>query len=194
MHTVLFNGKRHVAFNLPFVLKKRVMVENNKHTLLMANAAIDRGDHEEFLTFCTDDTVWNFVGEQVLRGKDEVRRYMAETYLAPPVVEVTQLVAEGDFVTAMGKIKLKDAEGNWNAYEYCDVWKFRDGKLHQLRAFVVASTGNGSQADGFAEKTVVGSGYSYDEPQCPTDESEPIDSASGKEVVELPDLGKPLGP
>lgn len=167
------------------------MVENNKQILLMANAAIDRGDHEGFLSFCTDDTVWNFVGEQVLRGKDAVRSYILEAYLEPPIVEVALLVAEGDFVTAVGKIKLKDKDDNWNDYEYCDVWKFRDGKLHQLRAFVVGSNGAGMQDDEFAEKTVIGSGYSYDEPQCPTDQREPINNATEEQVVVLPDLGKP---
>ena len=34
----------------------------------MANEAIARGDFEGFLLHCTDDTVWNFLGEKTLKG------------------------------------------------------------------------------------------------------------------------------
>ncbi|HEY1187182.1 MAG TPA: nuclear transport factor 2 family protein, partial [Gemmata sp.] len=52
------------------------MSANNKLVLEQANAAVTRGDYEGFLSFCTDDTVWTFVGERALRGKEAVRRWM----------------------------------------------------------------------------------------------------------------------
>ncbi|KQS27821.1 nuclear transport factor 2 family protein [Dyadobacter sp. Leaf189] len=110
---------------------------NNKKILEEANAAITRGEYEGFLTFCTEDTEWNFVGEQVLRGKEAVRQYMAATYQEPPKFMVEHLIAEGDFVTAVGKIALKDAAGKLTNYRYCDVWRFRDGKMAELNAFVI---------------------------------------------------------
>ena len=51
---------------------------NNKLILESANEAITRGDYEGFLAFCSDDTVWTFVGEQTLRGKEAERQYMAK--------------------------------------------------------------------------------------------------------------------
>jgi ketosteroid isomerase-like protein len=113
---------------------------NNKQILETANAAITKGDYEVFLSFCADDTVWTFVGEQTLRGKEAVRQYMAATYLEPPKFRVENLIAEGDFVTALGKIDLKDIAGNVTNYSYCDVWRFRDGKMTELTAFVVEIT------------------------------------------------------
>jgi ketosteroid isomerase-like protein len=86
---------------------------------------------------CSDKT---FVGEQTLRGKEAVRQYMAATYLEPPKFRVENLIAEGDFVTALGKIDLKDIAGNVTNYSYCDVWRFRDGKMTELTAFVVEIT------------------------------------------------------
>jgi len=109
----------------------------NKKTLELANAAVSRGDHEGFLNFCTEDTKWDFIGDQVLEGKESVRRYMAETYLEPPQFEVERMIAEGKMVTAIGKIRLKDQQGEMVDYSYCDVWTFRDGKMHELKAFVV---------------------------------------------------------
>ena len=117
------------------------MSEQNKTILLSANAAVVRGDHEAFLDHLTDDAEWTFVGDQVLRGKAAVRAYIAETYVRPPAFTVDRLIAEGDMLTAEGHIRLPDAEGREVHYEYCDVWRIRDGKLAELRAYVVAVEG-----------------------------------------------------
>ena len=113
------------------------MTEENKTILEKANAAIMNGDNEGFLSYCTDDTVWTFVGDQTLRGKEAVRRYMASAYLEPPKFMVENLIAEGDFVTALGKIRLKDTDGQMADYAYCDVWRFNNGKMAELKAFVI---------------------------------------------------------
>jgi ketosteroid isomerase-like protein len=114
------------------------MPKLNKIVLQRANAAVLAGDHEGFLAHCTDDVKWTFVGERTLDAKDAVRRYMNATYLEPPRVTVAQLIAEGDFVTAVGDIAIVDAAGRVARSAYCDVWRLREGKLAELRAFVVA--------------------------------------------------------
>lgn len=112
----------------------------NKEILQRANKAVTQGDNEGFLSFCTQDTVWTFVGEQTLKGKEAVRQYMTIAYLEPPKFEVETLVAEGEFVTAIGKISMKDNEGKMLDYSYCDVWRFRGGKMAELKAFVIENT------------------------------------------------------
>jgi hypothetical protein len=47
------------------------------------------------------------------------------------------LIAEGNFVTAIGTIRIKDEQGTSVKYSYCDVWKLLNGKLHELKAFVI---------------------------------------------------------
>ena len=113
------------------------MSEKNKAILEEANAANAAGNYEGFLSFCTDDTKWTFVGDKTLNGKESVRQYMAETYIEPPKFTVANLIAEGDFVTAIGDITLKDENGKADHYSYCDIWRFRDGKMVELRAFVI---------------------------------------------------------
>lgn len=110
---------------------------NNKKVLTDANEAVSRGDNEGFLAYCTEDTKWTFVGDRILNGKEAVRAYMTETYMEPPQFEVEQMIAEADFVTAIGKISLKDTDGKNVRYSYCDVWKLRDSKLFELTAFVI---------------------------------------------------------
>ncbi|CAN5678561.1 hypothetical protein BH09PSE5_BH09PSE5_48000 [soil metagenome] len=120
------------------------MSETNKAILKSANAAIEQGDFEGFLKFCTDDTTWNFVGDQTLNGKQAVREWMKTAYKEPPRFDVHRLIAEGDFVTAVGEITLKDDASKSTRSAYCDVWRLRDGKLAELQAFVVETRSTSS--------------------------------------------------
>jgi ketosteroid isomerase-like protein len=114
------------------------MSQAHKETLAQANLAITKGDFDGFLQRCTDDTVWNFVGDRILKGKPAVRAWMAETYRAPPRFDVEQMVAEGDTVVAVGTIMLTGSDGVEAKSSYCDVWRLRDGKLFELSAYVVS--------------------------------------------------------
>ncbi|RZJ69810.1 nuclear transport factor 2 family protein [Flavobacterium sp.] len=114
-------------------------MNTNKSILEKANLAVTNGDNEGFLDHCTEDVIWHFIGDQKIEGKEAVRQYMQETYLEPPQFDVEDLIAEGDLVTAVGKIALKDESGEQIKYDYCDVWRFRDGKMCELRAFVLVS-------------------------------------------------------
>lgn len=113
------------------------MPESNKAILEEANAAIVAGDNEGFLAFCADDTEWTFVGDKTLKGKDAVRQWMATAYTEPPQFTVDHMIAEGDFVVAVGNIATKDEEGQMADSLYSDVWRFRDGQIVGLRAFVI---------------------------------------------------------
>jgi uncharacterized protein len=110
---------------------------DNKAISAAANQAVANGDNEGFLSFCTDDTEWTFVGERTLKGKEAVRQYIATAYREPPRFMVENMIAEGEFVTAIGTISMTGNDGNITDYAYCDVWRFRDGKMAVLKAFVI---------------------------------------------------------
>lgn len=116
------------------------MSPNNKNILETANAAILQGDYEGFLSFYSDDTKWTFVGDQILRGKEAVREWMKTAYIKPPQFSVSKLIAGGDYVTALGYITMQDEPGNEASYSYCDVWRFRDGRMVELMAFVIRAS------------------------------------------------------
>ena len=97
------------------------MSEKNKAILEEANAAVGEGNYERFLSFCADDTQWTFVGDRILKGKDAVRQYMATTYIEPPKFTVDNLIAEGDFLTVLGDITIKDGDGKAVHHSYCDI-------------------------------------------------------------------------
>ncbi|HEY9768955.1 MAG TPA: nuclear transport factor 2 family protein [Coleofasciculaceae cyanobacterium] len=113
------------------------MSEKNKAILEKGNAAISEGNYEGFVSFCADDTEWTFVGDKILKGKEAVRQWITTEYVEPPKNEVANLIAEGDFVTAMGDITVKEKDGKAVHYSYCDVWRFRGDEIVELTAFVI---------------------------------------------------------
>jgi ketosteroid isomerase-like protein len=113
------------------------MSEKNKAILEEANAHVARGNYEGFLAFCNDDTEWTFVGDRTLKGKEAVRQYMAATYIEPPKFTVDNLIAEGEYLTVLGDITIKDEDGKAVHHSYCDVWRFRAGRIVELKAFVI---------------------------------------------------------
>ncbi|WP_223609273.1 nuclear transport factor 2 family protein [Chryseobacterium sp. OSA05B] len=110
---------------------------DHKTVLKKANAAISEGDHETFLAYCAENVKWTFVGDRVLSGKDEIRRYMADTYKKPPQFNVEHMIGEGNYVTAVGTISLMNEDGQWIDYDYCDIWRFENGLMAELKAFVI---------------------------------------------------------
>lgn len=112
-------------------------MSDNKIALQAANEAIAVGDIEGFLFFCDDDIQWLTVGEDAIQGKQALREWMKIGYAEPPRFSVTDLVAEGDLVVAVGQIETRDADGRTFLSSYSDVWRFRDGRMVELRAFVI---------------------------------------------------------
>ena len=117
-------------------LKQQTKMKNST-ILHTANEFVAKGDYESFLAYCTSKTRWVFVGERILNGKEEVRAYMKEFYIEPPVFSVEKTIEEDDFVMVSGEIRLKNKAGKYEHFDYCDIWRFEDGKLAELKAFVI---------------------------------------------------------
>ena len=113
------------------------MSEANKSVLRQANEAVRAGDNEGFLAFCSSDIVWSTVGGETLHGIEAVRKQITRDYVEPPDFTVDQMISDGDYVAALGNITTRDTNGVPVANAYCDVWRIVDGKLAELRAFVV---------------------------------------------------------
>lgn len=114
---------------------------SNASTLHEANEWVKKGNYENFLAYCTENTRWVFVGERILEGKEQVRAYMKDVYWEPPVFTVETTVEEGNYVTVIGEITLKSRDGSRQHYDYCDVWQFENGKMAGVKAFVIEKDG-----------------------------------------------------
>jgi uncharacterized protein len=122
------------------------MSEQNKAIVEKVNAALAQGNTEEFLSFCTDDVEWTMVGEKSVKGKNEIRRWMASMASENsnlPEFTVDNVIAEGDFVAARGDMTMKDKGGRPVPYSFCDIYRFRDGKIIELSSFVIKTEAKG---------------------------------------------------
>ena len=114
------------------------MSEKNKEIIAKVNTAFAENNTEGFLSFCAGDVEWTMVGDKTVKGKDAIRKWMAEMKPAePPKFTVDNVIADGDFVTAYGDMTMKDKDGKPASYSYCDVYRFRGDKIAGLKAFVI---------------------------------------------------------
>lgn len=113
------------------------MTEANKTALTNANRAIAAGDIEGFLLHCTEDILWHAVGQSPIHGKAALREWMRTAYAERPTFSVEQLVTENDWVVALGTIQVRGDDGRTNGHLYSDAWRFREGRMAELRAFVI---------------------------------------------------------
>jgi ketosteroid isomerase-like protein len=115
------------------------MSEKNKAILDQANAAVARGDYEGFLAHCTDDVEWVFVGDTTPE-REGGRASVHEDDVRPAAPTSRSMTDRGPRLRhGTGDIRVKDETGKVVHSAYCDVWRFRDGKIAGLRAYVVES-------------------------------------------------------
>lgn len=83
--------------------EKTIYIQYNQHiidckTILeAANQDISERDHETFFNYHCKAVIWTFVGGRKLSGKDEVKKYINETYIKPPKFNVEYMFADGEY-------------------------------------------------------------------------------------------------
>ena len=110
---------------------------NNKEIVERVNAAFAQGNVEGFLSQCADDVEWTMVGEKPIKGKDAIRKWMTSMGPEVPKFTVSNILADGDFATCYGDMTMRNKDGKVIPYSYCDIYRFRNGKVAELRAFVM---------------------------------------------------------
>jgi uncharacterized protein len=117
------------------------MVANTKDIVAKVNAAFEKNNVEGFLTFCADDVEWTMVGDVTKKGKQAIREWMGTMPGEVPKFDVKQTIAEGDFVVCYGDMTMKDEQKVDVEYSYCDLYRFRDGQIAELRSWVMKAGG-----------------------------------------------------
>jgi uncharacterized protein len=87
------------------------------------------------------------VGEQVTKGKGEIREWMASMEgTEPPIFTVDKMIADGNSVACYGDMQMKSKEGTTEQYSYVDIYEFDGDKIADLKSFVVKHKPEGEQA------------------------------------------------
>ena len=120
----------------------------NKEIVEKVNATFAEGGVEGFLSQCADDVVWTMVGSKTTKGKNAIREWLTSMDMEPPNFTVNKIIGEGDFVTAYGDMTMKDKDGKVVPYAYCDIYRFREGKIIELNSFVIKTEAKSETASG----------------------------------------------
>ncbi|KFF00601.1 hypothetical protein IX39_08170 [Chryseobacterium formosense] len=108
---------------------------NNEEIFIKANKALSEGNYGEFIEYCTDDIKWINVGGSIFNGKTEILKYISSSY--DDISFTTEdHIAEKDTVIEFGQIVFENID-NKKENSYCDIWKFKNGLIIQVRSFVI---------------------------------------------------------
>src|SRR4030095_14900571 len=123
-------------------------MSKNKEIVQKVNESFAEGGVEAFLSQCADDVVWTIIGDRTVKGKNAIREWLSSMDMEPPKLTVDNIIAEGDFVTAYGNMTMKEKDGKRVPYAYCDIYRFRRGKIAELHSFVVKTEGKAETSAG----------------------------------------------
>ena len=113
------------------------MSAKNREIVDRVNAAFRDSSIEGFLSCCTDDVEWTIVGEKTVKGKEAIRTWMGAGPKEPPQFSVARVICDGDGAVAYGDMTMNEGEEKDVPYAYCDVYRFRDDKVAELRSYVI---------------------------------------------------------
>lgn len=108
---------------------------NNEEIFIKANKALAEGNYEEFIEYCAKDIKWINVGGSIFNGKTEILQYISSSYDGISFTTEDH-IKERDTVIEFGKITFENIE-NRKQRSYCDIWKFKNGLINQVKSFVI---------------------------------------------------------
>lgn len=124
------------------------MSQKIKEIVEKVNASFMEGNSEGFLSFCSEDIEWTMIGEKHVKGKQAIREWMKEMDgMEPPKFTVDNLISESDTVVCNGDMTMNDKDGKSVPYGYCDIYRFRDGKIEELNSFVIKTQSNAKDSE-----------------------------------------------
>ena len=122
------------------------MSQENKQIVEQINTAFTEGNTEGFLEHCADDVVWVMEGDVTTRGVTAIREFMSQMEgHTPPKFTVDKVIADGESVVCYGEMSMGEPAGCEGKYSYCDAYTFSDGKVTEMRSFIVKHKAEGDK-------------------------------------------------
>lgn len=122
------------------------MSDTHKQIIDKVNAGFEKNDPEVFLGYCTDDVTWSMAGDTPKAGKDSIREWIKSMgdEMGPPKLTTTGIISDGDSAACYGEMSMPE-KGETKFYSFCDIYKFKDDKIVELRSFAVKTSPEGQQ-------------------------------------------------
>ncbi len=142
VHFLLYHTKRHIH-QMEHVIetlagKTKAATATQKQVIDLVNDAFIKNDMPLFLSYCTDDVVWNIIGDKTIHGRDAILGAMTGKAEEGPDSVVEFTVTEGNRTAGTGRFSMANKDGEKKTYRYCDIYTFRDDKIASMDSYVVA--------------------------------------------------------
>lgn len=114
-------------------------MSHNKKTVETYLDGFRRNDHDLILSCLTDDIEWTVFGGFRITGKEAYDAAIeGPGFVAPPQLRVVRMVEEGDTVMAELEGSVRRDTGEIMRMSMAEVFRMRDGKICERRAWVIA--------------------------------------------------------
>jgi ketosteroid isomerase-like protein len=105
------------------------------------NEAFSRNDLDFILDHMSDDIVWDFIGEKDLKGKKEVKEFMAPMgNIETLEMVLQQIITHNGSAAANGWMRIKEPSGEIKKFGFADFYEFsgkEDAKISKMTSYVV---------------------------------------------------------
>jgi uncharacterized protein len=114
------------------------MSQENKELIQKINDAFARGDTEYLSDYLAENARWNIIGISTIVGKQNIMKALEIHELESfPDVNVNHVIAEGDSVVVESTGKANRRAGGTYKASYCDVYRFKNGKINEFTTYVI---------------------------------------------------------
>ncbi|MES2388753.1 MAG: nuclear transport factor 2 family protein [Bacteroidota bacterium] len=111
---------------------------DNKEIFRQIIDAFEKNDFERVLTFMAEDIEWNFIGDHVISGLENIAKMQTENPdIGNMSTKTFNLISEGNIASANGDVSYTDKEGKLREMHYCDWYELENGKIKKMTSYVI---------------------------------------------------------
>ncbi len=88
-----------------------------------------------------DDIEWKIIGDKIISGKENTIAFCTKmiTEMDSSTLNNINVIAENNYVAIEGNCNFTNEQGKAAAVEYCDVFRFEEGKIKTITSYLVSS-------------------------------------------------------
>lgn len=111
------------------------MEVNYKDIVKEVNKSFEENNHDAFMSHCSDNITWTMVGEEPMRGKDAILRFLEPMKGSPSSkIELINTIQEGYMVASTGMMTMA---GKSSSMHFCDIYRFDGDKIEEMTSYIV---------------------------------------------------------
>ncbi len=144
LHFLTYHTTRHLhqlkkiaPHQISLLQNNTIMSASKAEIVQKVNDAFNNNDMSAFLSYCTDDIVWNMVGNSSTKGKDAILKMMNGMPDFSPDIVIEDIFTTDEKAACTGTFNMPDKSGEKKNYSFCDVYYFAGDKIQKMDSYTV---------------------------------------------------------